>query len=165
VSHVTKQSNNFVAGSTALTVGSLTSSQQNDVRTSMYKYSWTNAMVAGLSGTANTLTVCTIPAKSIVKRAWLNVLTAGGGVTTLTVSLGRVATDYIDYVVASNAKAQAIYGDATAEIGTGLADLLGDLPSLTTTTDIKIRFDASSDNLSTVTTSTGEVILEITQLP
>lgn len=165
MSHVTKQSNNYVSSSTAPTAGSLTLSNQNDVRSSVYKYSWTNALVAGLSGTANTLTVCTLPAKSIVKRAWVNVLTAAGGVTALTVSLGRTATDYIDYIVASNAKAQALYGDGSAENGTGLADLFGDLPSMTTTTAVNLRFDANAENLSAVTTSTGEVILEITQLP
>lgn len=165
MSHVTKQSNNFISSAVAPTNGSLTASNQNEVKTSLYKYAWTNAMVAGLSGTANTLTVCTIPAKSIVKRAWVRVLTAAGGVSTLTVSLGRVTTDFIDYIVASNAKAQAIYGDASTENGTGLVDLFGDLPSMTAATDIKLRFNADAENLSAVTTSTGEVILEITQLP
>lgn len=163
--HITKQSNNSISSATALTNGDLTAASANELRTTFYKFTWNNANITGLSGTANTIKVCTLPAKSLVKRAIINVTGAAAGVTALTVSLGRTSTAYIDYIVASNAKAAAIYGDAVAELGSNISSLLGDIPSLSATTDVYVRFDAFAENLSAVTGSIGEIILEVTTLP
>ena len=151
-----------------LTNGGLTRANSSEVRSVLHKFSWTNAMVAALGAvTTSELTVCTLPAKTFVKKALVVITGQAASLTALTVSLGRVGTAYIDYIVASNAKAAAntIYGNAIAEIGTGIADVAGDIPSLTGTTDVKLQFISAVENLSNITASTGDVYLETILYP
>lgn len=124
-------------------------------------------MVAALAGASGNLLVCTLPAKTVVKKALVIITGQAAGLTALTVSLGRTATTYLDYIVASNAKAAAntIYGDAIAEVGTSLADAIGDLPSITGTTPVNLQFVSSVEDLSNVTGSAGDVILETILYP
>lgn len=125
-------------------------------------------MVTALGGvTTGNLLVCTLPAKTVVRKATIVITGQAASVTALTVSLGRVGTAFIDYLVASNAKAAAntIYGDAIAEVGTGLSAILGDLPSLSATTDVNLQFVSAVENLSAVTGSAGEIHLETVLLP
>ncbi len=151
----------------ALTAGTLNNGVQSSIRRAVSKFSWTNAMVAALSGTSGNLLVCTLPAKTVVNKAVVVITGQAAGTTTLTLSLGRVATGYIDYVVAKSAKAAAntIYGQVIGDVGTGLSAILGDLPSLSATTDVNLQFVSSIENLSNVTGSAGDVILETTLLP
>lgn len=151
----------------ALTNGNITRVISAEIRRVVHKFSWTNAMVAALSGTTGNLLVCTLPAKTVVTKALIVITGQAASLTALTVSLGRVSAGYIDYLVASSAKAAAntIYGDAIAEVGTGLSAILGDLPSLTTTTDVNLQFVSAIENLSTVTASAGDVILETVLYP
>ena len=151
----------------ALTTANLSQDNTAEFRTVISKFSWTNAQVAALAGTANTLDVCTLPARTVVDRAWVIITGAATGVTVLTASVGRTGAGYIDYIVASDAKATSntVYGDAIAEVGTSLSALVGDFPSLVGTTSVKIRFDATAQNLNLVTGSTGSIYLETHLLP
>ena len=154
-------------GSYILTAGTMTGNTTGYLRTMWTKFTWTNAMVAALAGTTDNIAVCTLPAKTIVKRCMVVITGAAAGPTTVTVSIGRVAAAYIDYVVASDAKAAAntVYGDAQAEIGTGLVGGIDDMPSYTGTTVVNAQFVSTVGNLSTVTGSTGLVFLETELLP
>jgi len=131
----------------------------------IHSCTWTNAQVAALAGTAGDISCFTLPAKTVVKNVYLIILTSGGTVTTLTAAVGRTGAGYIDYIVASDAKAAAntVYGDAVAERGTNLVGY--DLPSYTGTTVVNIHFISTGGNLSTVTTSTGRVVIETSLIP
>lgn len=156
-------------GGAAPTAGTMTETQVGTPISVVNKYSWTNAMVVALGASlTGDIAICTLPAKTVVKRVWVVITGAGAGVTSLTVAVGHVAAGYIDYVVASNAKAAAntVYGDALPEIGTGLASLpQGDLPSWTGTTVVNAHFVSTVENLQSVTDSTGAVYIETMILP
>lgn len=146
----------------APTAGTLTQASIGKLGIVLNKYSWTNAMVAAFSGTMGNLLVCTLPAKTLVKSARIVITGQAAGITALTCSLGRTGTAYIDYLVAKSAKAVAntIYGSIIGDIGTNLSAILGDLPSITATTDINLQFVSSIENLSNVTGSSGDIYLE-----
>lgn len=150
-----------------LTAGTMTMASTSPVVVGGWnKFSWTNAMVVAL-GASTDMTICTLPAKSVVKRAVVVIGTAATQAATLTVSVGRTATGYIDYVVASNAKAAAntIYGDAAAEQGTGLKSDVLDIPSWTATTPVIAQFLIGAGTNADVLTSTGSVYLYVDILP
>lgn len=156
------------AATGGVTAGTLARGPISQLSTSLQKFSWTNADVVALGGvTTGSITVCTLPAKTIVTKATIILTGAATNVTALTVSLGRTSAAFIDYVVASNAKsvANTVYGQAFANLGANLSALVGDLPSVTATTDVKLQFVSSIENLSTVLTSAGDIFLETTQLP
>lgn len=154
-----------------LTAGTLTATNQSEMRVVIQRYDWTNAMVTALGAvTTGNVAVCTLPAKTVIKNAFVVITGQGATVTTLTVSLGTNSTTYDDLIVASNAKATAntVYGDAKAERGTALYDgttILNFLPSFTGTTVVNVQFISTGGNLSTVTASTGTVYLETYILP
>lgn len=154
-----------------LTAGTMTASNQSEMRTVIHKYSWTNAMVTALGATTTgNVAVCTLPAKTVVKNAYVVIVTSGATVTTLTVSVGTNSTTYDNFVLAGNAKAGAntVYGDAKAELGTALYDattILNYMGSFTGTTLVNAQFISTGGNLSTVTTSTGSIYLETYTLP
>lgn len=141
-----------------LTAGTITYSTYQEAAT-VNEFNWTNTQIAALSGTANTIKICTLPSKTVVVNAYVIITGAATFADTLTVSMGRTSASYIDYTVASDAKAAAntVYGDASGERGTNLTGY--DLPSWTATTDIFLRFNGNATNLSTVTTCTGTVVL------
>jgi hypothetical protein len=121
---------------------------------------------AALTGDIN---VVTLPAKTQIDNAYLVIDTAAGGVTTLTVSCGDAigGTPFINYIVASDAKAAAntVYGDAVAERGTSIDVEFYYLPSYTATTLVTCHFISTVQNLDQTTTSTGRLILTTTLLP
>lgn len=151
----------------SVTNGGLTQGEVSALRTIIRKFSWTNAMVAALSGTSGNILVCTLPAKTLVLKATVVLTGQASGVTALTFSIGRTATAYTDYVVAKSAKAtvSTVYGQAITDVGTNLSAILGDLPSVTNSTDVNIQFVSSIENLSNVTGSSGDIYLETMQLP
>jgi hypothetical protein len=155
----------YAAPSQNLATADLTAVQTGTVVSSMSKYQWTNAMVAALSGTTGNLKVCSLPARTYVKNAYIVIDTGGGTVTTLTVSMGRTGGAYVDYIAASDAKAAAntVYGDVSGDRGANLTGY--DLPSFTSSTDVYLQFISTGGNLSTVTTSSGTVYLETVTLP
>lgn len=161
----------FVTGdvfstTTGLTAATMSANTGNPVRSAIGHYNWTNAMVTALGASlTGDINVVTLPAKTILKNAYVIIDTACTGVTTLSVSIGRTAASYIDYVVASDAKAAAntVYGDDSAERGVNLTGY--DLPSFTGTTTIKAHFISTIDNLSAALTCTGEVVVETVLVP
>lgn len=157
----------IVNTATALTAGTATVGANGLVNYSVSKFSWTNAMVTALTGTTGNVLLCTLPAKTVVAHAWIVLTGQAAGVTALTVSLGKTGTAYIDYILALSAKAVAntIYGDAVNELGANLSALLGNIASLTATSDVNLQFISAVENLSTVTGSTGDVYLLTTTLP
>lgn len=149
-----------------LTTGTMTATNVALSRRALHRYDWTNAMVVALGATtAGDITVATLPAKTKVVNAYVVITGQAASVTTLTVAVGRTSAAYIDYIVASDAKAavSTVYGDSLAERGTNLTGY--DLPSWTGTTAINAHFVSSGGNLSAVTASTGSVYLETITLP
>jgi hypothetical protein len=149
-----------------LTAGTMTATTTSAARTAVHRYDWTNAMVTALGANATgDITICTLPAKTVVKNVYIVIKTAAAGPTTLTVAVGRTTTEYIDYIVASDATAAAstVYGAVVGDRGTNLTGY--DLPSFTTTTTVKAHFVATVATLDGTTTSTGSVYIETMQLP
>lgn len=149
-----------------LTAATMTAETTGQVRNVIHSYTWTNAMVTALGATtAGDISVATLPAKEIVTNAYVIILTPDTSTNALTVACGRTSATYIDYIVASDAKAAAntVYGDASAERGTNLTGY--DLPSYTGTTTVNCHFIKTTTNLNTVTGSTGRVILETMLVP
>lgn len=129
------------------------------------KYTWTNAEVvaAGTGGTSATITVGTLPAGSQLLSAYIIIGTqATFGAGTLTVGVGRTNPTYVDFVVASDAKATAatIYGNAAAERGTDAA-----IQYFASATTVKAIFTAGAGDLANLTTSTGTIYLLYVVLP
>jgi hypothetical protein len=150
----------------ALTAATMTSEGINNVRTTTTSYAWTNAMLtAGGAATTWDVTVATLPAKTQLLDAMVVILTAQTAAGTLSVQCGDAAT-FINYVVAGDAKAAAntVYGDAVAERGTAIDVEHYYLPSYVATTTVTCRF-ISNAAMSTMTTSTGRVILTTRLLP
>ena len=146
----------------ALTAGTMTAERTANLLTSTSSYTWTNAQVVTALATTGNITVATLPAKTQVLDAMVVITGAAATSTTLTVSCGRTGASYIDYIVASDAKAAAntVYGDASAERGTNLTGY--DLPSYTGTTNVVCQFVKTG---SDPTASTGRVILTTRLLP
>lgn len=149
-----------------LTAATMTANYTGAVASGWSSYSWTNAMVVA----AADVKVCTLPAKTVVKNAYMVINTAGTnmGAATLTVSLGRTSADYLDYLAAGSALASAntVYGDASGERGANLTGY--DMPSFTANTDVYCHFatdGAGGKTLADVLTSTGTVYIETVILP
>lgn len=170
----------LTSSKSGLTAGTMTDNVKNAggvgsgyLRIGIAKFTWTNAMVTAIGATtAGDVSVCTLPAKTVIKRCWVAINTAGAGTTTLTVAIGRGGGANNDYVLAKDAKAAAntVYGALDSEIGsnlltTGAVDSTAtarkdDMPSFTGTTTINAHFISTGANLSAVTTSTGTVYIE-----
>lgn len=160
------EASHLYSQASALTAGTMAAGVTYALRYATSSFTWTNAQVTALgAGLTGDITVCTLPAKTIVVNAYVVVTAQAAGTTTLTGALGRVAAGYIDYIVASNLKvaANTVYGDASAERGTGLVGY--DLGSYTATTAVKVHFISTVENLDQVTTCTGTVILVTALLP
>lgn len=141
----------------ALTAGTMAAVSESALSAGQTCRSWTNAQVTALPTTAGDIAFGTLPANYTVRNAYIKITGAAVGPATVTVSLGRTSATYIDYIVASDAKAAAntVYGDASAERGTNLTTY--DLPSVTGTTVLNAHFVSTVANLSTTTGSTGTV--------
>jgi hypothetical protein len=150
-----------------LTAATMTAESTGVWKTSTHSYTWTNAQVVALGATTSgDINVATLPAKTQVVDALVVITGTAAGPTTVTVQCGDTGT-FINYVVAADAKvaANTVYGDAVAERGTALDAEFWHLPSYTGTTTVACRFISTGANLSTVTGSTGRVILTTRLLP
>ena len=152
------------------TAGTMTVTNAGLVKTVISRYDWTKAMVLALGGGIGTatgeITVCTLRAKEVVTNAYVVITDAETFAGTLTISLGRTGAGYIDYVVASDAKAAAntIYGNDTAERGTNMTGY--DLPSFSATTAVKAQFVAGGGKtLDDVLATAGAIYIETMLLP
>lgn len=123
-----------------------------------------NAAVNALGGIAvGTLKVATLPAKTIVHNVFVRTAVELDLIA-LTVSVGRTSATFVDYVVASNHKTVAIYGNASAERGTNNTGY--DVPSWTATTDVYVRFDAGGETLDLASiAATSYVVIEYSVIP
>lgn len=168
--------NGFMYGTAStftLTAGTMTGNTVGFVRPAWFKFAWTNAMIAALgAGTTVNMAICTLPAKTLVKRCIMVVGTAATHAGTLTMSVGRTAAVYNDFLLAGDIKAAAntVYGDVQSEIGadlTGTAGvgLMDALPSYTGTTVVNAQFISTVADVNTTTTSTGIVYLQVELLP
>lgn len=148
----------------ALTDATMTKVETGTLREGWSRYDWTNAMVVALGASlTGDVKVCTLPAKTMVRQIFVVINGAGAGVTTLTVAVGRTGAAYIDYIVASDAKAAAntIYGRTAATLGTNMIGY--DVPSWTAPTDIFAHFISTVQNLSATTGSSGSIYIETTR--
>lgn len=123
------------------------------------KYTWTNAEVvaAGTGGTEALLSIGSLPANSQLLSAYIVIGTqATFAAGTLTVGCGRTSATYVDFIVASDAKAAAatVYGNAAAERATDAA-----IQHFAAATPVKAIFTAGAGDLANVTTCTGTVYL------
>lgn len=146
-----------------LTTGTMTkvSASHAIVRSTTHQFAWTNAMIAALGASlTGDITVCTLPAGTRVKNIYMVLTGTATGPTTLTYAVGRTGASYIDYIVASDAKAAAntVYGDTSGERGTNLTGY--DLPSYTATVDIKMHCIATVATLDQTLSSTGVIYIE-----
>lgn len=157
----------FSAAQSVVTAGTMTNVVGNALmRNGWTCRTWANADVVALGATtAGDIAFGTLTAKAKVLDATVTITGTAAGVTTLTVAVGRTSATYIDYIVASDAKAAAntVYGDASAERGTNLTGY--DLPSWTGTTLVNAHFISTGANLSAVTGSTGQVCLLVAVMP
>jgi hypothetical protein len=149
------------SSSSSITAGSLATAPtlNGGVRNGEYRVSWTNADVVALgSNLTGSIVVATLPVDTVVKNAYVMIGTAATNVVSLTVSVGRTAAAYVDYIKASNAMAAAntVYGAVVGDRGTNLTGY--DLPSHTGTTAVYMQFICNA-NLNTVLTSTGTIVL------
>ncbi len=127
------------------------------------KYAITNAAVAALGANlTGDIAIGTLPANSRVTSTYVDVTAADTSANALTVSLGTVGTGYVDWIVASDGKAVALYGDATAE--RGATNLDGAL-FYKTATPINSHFVKTTTNLSTVTAFAATVYVTYQTLP
>lgn len=153
--------------SLVLTAGTMTTEIAGGgtaLSTGTSSYTWSNAQVVALGAvTVGDITVATLPAKTQVLDAMVVITGSAVGPATVTVSCGDAigGTPFINYIVASDAKAAAntVYGDAAAERGTSIDTEFFYLPSYTATTLVTCHFISTVANLNTVTGSTGRVIL------
>ena len=156
-----------------ITAGTMTGNTTGYVRPMWTKFAWTNAMIAACgAGTTCDIAVGTLPAKTLVKRAFIVVSTAATGPATLTMSVGRTAADYVDFVLAGSIEAVAntVYGDIQGEVGASLLGTAGvglfdALPSYTATTLVNAHLISTVADVNTTLSSTGLVFLETELLP
>ena len=156
----------IIPGYLAAGTMTVTNATYSYLRTVINRYSWTNAMVTALGANlTGDISVAVIPAKVIVKNVFVVIDTACTGTATLTVAVGRTGAGYIDYIVASNAKAAAntVYGAVAGDRGTNLTGY--DLASWTGTTTIYAHFISTTQTLDATTTCTGHVDIETELLP
>jgi hypothetical protein len=121
------------------------------------------------------ITVCTLPAKTVVHHCFLVVDTqATFAAGTLTAAVGVTGADYTDFILDSSLKAAAntIYGNATTgELGSALWEGAGltitpfYIPSWTGTTAVKMHLITGAGTLDGVTTCTGSIYLLTSVLP
>ena len=155
------------APASVITAGTMTQTKIALTTQCIHHFSWTNAMIVALGASlTGTITVGTLPAKFVVTNVFMVVTTAAAGTTSLTMSIGRVSAAYTDYITASNIQAAAntIYGNVGgADRGTNNVGY--DFPSNTGTTAVVAALTSTVSNLSSVTTSTGEIYIEGYILP
>jgi hypothetical protein len=153
----------------ALTASTMTPGVVAQMRGVVNSYTWSNAQVAALAGTAGDIPAVTLPAKTRLTNAYVVITGAAVGPTTVTVSCGDAndGTPFIGYVVPSDAKAApgTVYGDVIGERGASIDTEFYYLPSYTATKLVTCHFISTGADLSTVTGSTGMLVLTTELLP
>lgn len=148
-----------------LGAGTMSAQYQSLMVDTLHVYQFTNGNVTALGAvTSGDVTVCLLPLNVVVKNVYVQISSAAAGVTTLTVSIGRVGATYNDYILASDAKATAgtFYGAVSGDRGTGMTGY--DLSTLANV-PVKAHFISTGGNLSSVTSLSGKVYIETYMLP
>ena len=159
--YLTHTSNNLTDGAVMYT-----GNTYPETRIMAKTYNWDNADIVGLGATTSAdILVTALKDGQVVKNVFVVVRNPASNVTTLTISCGRTGAAYIDYIVASDAKAAAntIYGNDSAERGTNNTGY--DFVVFSGATDIKCQFISTGGNLADVLDSSGQVIIEYTRVP
>lgn len=149
-----------------LTAGTMTYSTKALLGTTIHRFDWTNAMIVALGAVgAGDITVCTLPAQTVVTNVYVVINTPDTSANALTVAVGRTAAAYTDYIGASDAKAVGgtVYGAVVGDRGANLTGY--DLPSYSATTDVVAHFIKAVTALNTVVACTGSVLIETLLLP
>lgn len=153
-----------ITGALYLTATDLTAGSGIDVermagpRTMLSSFLLDNADVVALGATTTgNVTIATIPAKMEIDDMKAVVTSAAVGPTTVTMSCGRTASAYIDYLTAVSVKSQVLIGESSGDRGTNLNGY--DVPNYSGTTSLICQFISSGGNLSTVTGFAARIIV------
>ncbi len=150
-----------------LTTGTMIYQDHSNLRVVVHKFTWSNGLITALGAVnAGDVTVCTLPNATVVKNVYVTITTPDTSANALTIAVGRTGASYIDYIVASDAKAAAntVYGDVVGERGTNLTGY--DLHSVSgTSAAVKAHFIKTTTTLDTVVGSTGSIYIETYTLP
>lgn len=166
----------FAQRAAYLTAATMTEAAKGRLNVAWHKYTWTAAMVVSgrIAADTSNVKICTLPAKTIVKRVYVITAAAATGVDSPTVSVGRTGAAYIDYIVATAPGVNTVIGNALAEIGTNLKDAGPITPvedfavfaDTTSTTDIYAQFTCDGDpDINQWAEGTGSVYLLTETLP
>lgn len=150
------------ASFTPLTAGTLTVSNSG-ANGKPFVATWNDTNVNALGAVnAGDIKVCTLPASTWLRNMNIVITSPESVTTTLTVAGGVTGPNYIDLIVASDAKAAAntIYGNDSGERGTNLTGYFR--PSYNGTTDVYIRFVSTGDTLDNSLDNGGRVEIEYT---
>jgi len=144
-------------GKSAVTNGSLTQAYSAYSRQVIHKFTWANTDITGLGASpTGDIAICTLPARTRVVWAGFEVTGAATFADTLVGGIGVTGANYDDFVVDSDLKSTAFYGDTAAERGTSLDDYSFYFTGTSTPT-VYMHVDGNLTNLSGVTGSTGTI--------
>ena len=130
-----------------------------------FEIPWVNGdITAGGAVSTYSMIVATLPAKTILRNAYIIVTGTAAGTTTCLATLGRTGATYNDYIVSKTLQAAAntIYGAVSGDRGTNATGY--DLPSWSATTAVYMQVITTGGNVSAVTGSSGVVVLETSRL-
>jgi hypothetical protein len=160
-----------------ITAGSgtgITVNEAGAVRQQVYKVTVAYTAWGGCTAaTTCDLTIGTLPAKTFITHILADLTvpftcsaTCGGGTMAITVGTSAGGTQLL--ASADVKTAAAVYGDATAELGSGLTEAtiptpLGALGSWTTTTPVSVRLTSGSGNLA-ANVNAGNIVLYVTTI-
>lgn len=155
------------ASQSLLTAGTMTYTSQALARRAVHRFDWTGTMIAALGAvTSGDITICTLPARTVVVNAYIVITAQAADPGDLTMAIGRTGALYVDYIGNSDllAATNTVYGDAVGERGANLTGY--DLPSFTGTTAVKAHLITTLGVLSdTSVNSGGSIYLETATLP
>jgi hypothetical protein len=153
-------------GISALTAGTFTATNTALSRKVVHRFDWTNAMITALGASlTGDITICTLPAKTVITNCYMVVTGTAADTAGLSGSCGVLNTLYTDHILASNLQvaANTVYGDIAGERGSNATGF--HMPSFTGTTAFIMHLISTTQNLSSVTGSTGSIYLETITLP
>lgn len=156
-----------IADATSFTLGGSITSLPGVPALYYTTFTFTNVLTGAGGGTTNNFVCVTLPAKTMVKSAFVKPTTAfsGAGVTSLQCLLGLAATQsqYISFanmVVAVSDASQAIWPNGTGA-GTGSSP---NVPKYSATQNLVLSFTGNVA-LSNLAAGVAEVVLELVGLP
>lgn len=138
-----------------------TTANSATVREFVHKITVAETALTGAATTEDE-TIWTIPAKTKVTRmiAQVTATFTGGTISDFDVTCGITAGGN-EYLVSFDIDtATGVFGDAEAELGTGLAGGIGNIPSFSGTTAVQCRFTSVGDNVVNATAGSVTFYIE-----